>query len=948
MESMRLQDVLIQATQAFQAGQYARAIDLFNALEETFGREPELREPSVQRILLPARGYSEFAVRNYEVAIDYFESFLAQFPERGSIHAFVLYSLGQAELYRDNLAEAAERFGEFVAAYPGSPETSLAALQQADLLFRLGKTEEAVSITEALYGSGASETLRTQARLRTLQERVEAGQFAEAAEILLATPWRVHRMPELAALAFAALKTGDALMQEESFEKALRTYRLVPPFDRLLRQQRTQLQRAHEVLTYRQRNISSPMATAWISYYTALVARLEGQLEVLQSIEDYTPGYLLRYGQAFLSSGRGREALILFRELAGDETVSPEIRQQAHYRWILADFFLQNWENTLAVALEFEELYPDSELAPDALYLVAQAHQEQMKYRQAIEVYNQLLDLFPDHRLAPRWLFTRGFNLAMLERYEESRADFTAFTEQYPDHPLVTQARLWHGLTHHFNGDYEEALAELIPLAEAAQNHYLYPEIRYRVTTARYARQDYETALAEIDAFLEEFPMHQRVPEAMVLRGDVLMGLGKLIPASTAFAQVTPEAGGLFPYAVFQRGKIFKALERYDLMVDHFTDYLDRDDLDPRPRMSEALYWLGWAYLQEGQPAEALLRFDQAVDEFGNDPSATEIQALLSSFEALRSELLREEETELPDHPVLLAPSFSAWMDDQIALALAENRLTWFSRLKQFQATRERVRGNEEMAATLLQEIDEKVPMESLDPQVIGQVGLIYSERGYGYATDYFDYILANYPNHPARAEAWFGKAQILFEEGELEEADDLLRKFDQQIPLHPLAPQVKILRGRILTQLGYYEDAENSFEDILQLKEARGIPHAQALAGLAEMNEVRGNPQRAIPYWQRIYTLYRAYPERVAEAYYRSAVLFAELDDYGAAYRSLNEMLADKQLQSTLYAGRAENLRTELLEAHGPFSPEPTPGDTPTAVKPPQATTPPDGEESS
>ena len=39
------------------------------------------------------------------------------------------------------------------------------------------------------------------------------------------------------------------------------------------------------------------------------------------------------------------------------------------------------------------------------------------------------------------------------------------------------------------------------------------------------------------------------------------------------------------------------------------------------------------------------------------------------------------------------------------------------------------------------------------------------------------------------------------------------------------------------------------------------------ALAGLARIETEQDHAKRAIPYWQRIYTLYRAYTELVVEA---------------------------------------------------------------------------------
>ena len=77
-----------------------------------------------------------------------------------------------------------------------------------------------------------------------------------------------------------------------------------------------------------------------------------------------------------------------------------------------------------------------------------------------------------------------------------------------------------------------------------------------------------------------------------------------------------------------------------------------------------------------------------------------------------------------------------------------------------------------------------------------------------------------------------------------------------------------------------------------------RGRPHARALGGLARIEMEEDNAKRAIPYWQRIYTLYRAYPELVAEAYWQSAQLFEAIDDPIAAYNTVAELLRDERLK--------------------------------------------------
>ncbi|MDG2169745.1 MAG: hypothetical protein P8L44_17675 [Opitutales bacterium] len=104
--------------------------------------------------------------------------------------------------------------------------------------------------------------------------------------------------------------------------------------------------------------------------------------------------------------------------------------------------------------------------------------------------------------------------------------------------------------------------------------------------------RDYEPALETIGDYLKNFARHQRVNEAHVLRGDILMGQGFLEEATASFDSVSWESPDMYLYSLFQRGKIYRALEDYPSMVQMFKTFLDEEE-SPKIRVSEALYWLG-------------------------------------------------------------------------------------------------------------------------------------------------------------------------------------------------------------------------------------------------------------------------------------------------------------------------------------------------------------------
>ena len=923
LRGLTLDDALATTLRTFRSGDYGRAHQLFGSLADTFGQEEELRTPRARRLLLPARGYAAWASGHSREALRFLEEYLAAFPDPGPRHSLVLYTLAEAYRGEGKLRAAADRFAEFIDTYPGTREAGLAGLQRAHLLFQLGETEEALAWADHFFRSGAAAPLRYQVRLRALQELVEAERFAEAGDWIEATPWQLDSMPELAVLAFSSLQVGDAFLAEGKAERALRAYRQVPPYRELVERQRHQLARARRELHRERATGRGPLAHAWATHRQRKVSRLEGQLRELEGMEDYTPAFLLRYGQAFLAADRPREARLVFHSLAGDTSLPGPLREEARYRRILALYALDKAGETLAAAREFQERYPHSARTPEVLYLVARTEQERRRYGEAAALFADLIDSYPDHSLVPRWQFTRAFNLSRLGEYEAARAGFTRFRQEHPDHPLALRAAYGHALTWIFAKEYGKALQELETLATEHPDHPLHPEIRYRIAAAHYGRQDYPRARQAIEAFLEAYPGHPRTPEASVLRGDILMGEGDLLAATRAFARVTPAAGNLYAYAVFQQGKIFRALERHDLLLRHFSTYLREGDTRTLPRRGEALYWMGWAHLREGRPGKALAVLDEAVRRFGNDPAAGGAGELVPALGELRREIRAETgPAPLPDHPLVQAASFAAWRAAEAERARKAGELTWYTRLQAAAARERQAAGEEAMARTLLLEVDEAVPLEQLDPAVLAEIGLLHAREGYAFAERYFRRILEGFPDHSARAEAWYGLALLARERGALPAAERFLARLEKRLPHHPRAPRARLLRGSLLTEMGEYADAEAVLQSVLRLPGVRGRLRAEALAGLARLKTAEGRPRQAIPFWQRIYTLYRAFPDLTAEAYYESARQFAEIGKPRAARRSLREMLDQPGPLDPQLALRAEDLLAELEEDVGAKEP--------------------------
>jgi tetratricopeptide (TPR) repeat protein len=897
---LTLQEQVERALSTFRAGDYVSCYWQFEAMETDYGTEPEFLTHNLQQMILPVRSYASLMADRPTDALVYFEKLLSHYNPEGGLLAFVLYNRAIAQSQTQALAAAAQSFNQFQRMFPDTNEAALALLQEANLRFEIGEIQQAETLLDTFYTSNASETLRMQARLRALQIASEAHSVERARTILFETDWNVTAMPDIAILSFAALEIGDLLLEEGHYKEAVRAYRLTLPHSVLIEKQRERLQMLEATLAQNRLFASS----IWKSYYQQLIERLKRQLELLETMADYTPGLYLRSGQAYLLGQRYREAVILFRTVANSEDFEAEIRAEAHYRWILALSEACKWQDARDTAQRFLKEHPGHKLANSALFLVARAYQLEGQYIEAIGVLDDLIDHFPDDPQAPRWYFTRGYNFCALENYSAARGNFDTALERFPESNLIEQTRLWRGLSFFFERNYPESLKALNALLKESSGHPLYPEILFRIANIYYAQRDYENALSTIEALVDNFPNHYRTAEAYALRGDTFMGLGELDSAVQAFNKVPSDNTKLFDYAVFQTTKIHKALERYDLLREHLGNYIDREDSAERPRVSEALYWIGWSLQQEERGSEALPLFESALTRFGNDPKALAVGSILAAYSDSYKRLDRSNSS---------LNSFDRWLRDTTAKSLESGQLTWFARLTRFNAEQQRKTLGDHRADATLLSINRFVPLDQQDAETLAAVGLVLIRRGYLSADDYCEQLLVEHPDHFERGTAYFGKAQLAADAGQLKKAHRWLLRFLQETPTHPLVSNVRLLTADILIRQSLYADAREALEQILQLKSLRGRPHARALAGLARIETELGKPKRAIPYWQRIYTLYRAYPEMVMEAYWESALLFETIGELTAAHNTLTELIRDSRLAGSETYQRAQEKLSEL-----------------------------------
>jgi len=216
----------------------------------------------------------------------------------------------------------------------------------------------------------------------------------------------------------------------------------------------------------------------------------------------------------------------------------------------------------------------------------------------------------------------------------------------------------------------------------------------------------------------------------------------------------------------------------------------------------------------------------------------------------------------------------------------------------------------------LIFEIVEEVPIEQIDAEGLGKIAANLVHKYPRVAEDYLIRLEDEYPDSRHYSYALYTRAQLLMQEGDFEDARWHLAQFRAESPMHPLAIDATLDYARTLTETDDFEEAQTVLEDLLRLRQAKGRPHAKALLALSRNEEAAGNLKRAVPYAQRVYNVYRAYPELAAEAYWMSALQLEALGEPVMAYKTLEEMLSDPKIENLPLSEEAEQKRLSLLES--------------------------------
>jgi tetratricopeptide (TPR) repeat protein len=499
--------------------------------------------------------------------------------------------------------------------------------------------------------------------------------------------------------------------------------------------------------------------------------------------------------------------------------------------------------------------YPDSPLADDVSFSIAEAFYDSGQFKVASRSYNTFLDQFPESKFVPMARYKLACVSYRTEDFNDCIRRLEELCEAYPDDPIVPQAHYLKGSSWMKTGQTSHAIFSYTEVVRRFQGSQLAASALHKIVYAYADEKNYSQAVLMAQEFMDLYGGNILTPRVQLLHAYSLLELGENELAIREFQNVmdrdvNTEIG---ERALFLSTATYYNLEQFDRLITNFHFIANRLLPTPSVWRARTYHHLGEAYYAQGLFREASGMFRLVLTGYPrSDVAVAALQGLVASHSQLGEYdiALQEQEKFL----FQLANADSEEGQNSLAVgSLYFNQHNYEEALTQFTIFLEKNREGAEVVTALLNQGD------------------CY------YRLQYYEQAV----------EAW----------------QDLLRRF-------PQAPEAQEANYRLAdTQfgLGLFAEAVGTYER-LQASYPNGKYAADAAFGLANCYYNQKNDDQAI----------LAFGEFLENYPYDSRTEDAELGIQSAYYRSgkdMEEYLAtnpDSPLAADYYWTKGQNAFAE------------------------------------
>lgn len=957
-------------------GQYLSAQPFMLELISRFEQEPETYTEALEGLYF-FTGISylqQFGVtptqEALKSAIEWLEKLHAQYPagENAVVATLALGDAYRALQEHDKSIEAYKRVLERPLADNASYEQrKQATTNLATAYYYQRKWAEGIPWLRQQLDMAGDENERVTAAAQLMEAYLYEKRFEDAFDMLrflgAESPARYNVRFNL-----ALLEAGDQLYNEGQLKDAMLVYRLVFSKEELLQWQTALLVMLEERLAYFQ-GIDSEIANDLATELQTQVANTRIQVEAIGQIPPYSENLQARISRNYVQTGRMWEAYWSYRDLVERYERSNAI-EDYYYAAFSVALQLDLFDEAEHLGRNYLLNNNWFNYRSDISLQMCQVLLNKGEYDEVIARGTTYIESAPEDRAAPQIIYLMGGAYIRSNALLDMENQFISWMEAHPDTPMEQALFYWVGLSTLFRGHYDAARDYFTRVLEQYPTGNYAEEALYRRGVSFFGLEEMELATADFNNFVQKYPDSGLRGEVEYFLGDIAASEGQVLLALNHYRKVEEFTDNIsyIQNAYFQAGDLMEANELYDRMVENYTRFID--NYTTEGDLSAAVYQLGRAWKLLDRPDKMMSVYINAIATYGNDPEQYGMDKILTAYLELYGSTLNEinatieflnrvyNEADFRQRLIEDRQYLFSYLEDNPAIDDKIERLFYTRRFREslkrsLEPVEERINfyfdlrekypanppqetlstvyqrahdaGQRTLALRLHKALDEagsdpapnavftEDDFAASSPSTLLWMAQRIADYDENMALEAYAYLIDNFPTADSLMGAYLQRGDLYLRTEQLELALEDFKKAEELFPARPEVKRAAMRQGDINFALGRYEEARDKFLQITNVREWRGVAHAEALlkTGLTFLEEA--DYARAHAYFERIYIGYAGFPDWATKAYFYAGQTLQRMGKTDDARRTYAECLQTDTYRNAPFYQRVEQAAAQL-----------------------------------
>lgn len=855
--------------------------------------------------ILYLEGACYFNKNDYAKASETLQQYVDKFPD-GEAIIDVRMALGRSYIQKGEADKGVAILKEVVTKSPD--RKGEAGLVIANHYKKENKIDEALQILTAVIADGIRSAEGVQATLMAAELYVAKGDPDKASQLTETVKGVANQGDSIIKINNIGLKLGDSMMEAKNFGQALGAYQMVRRKNEIVRIQKEQIAKIEQ-------SIKNPGRGPVSGSKEELEARLKADTELLGELEkrtDYDASLYYRLGRCYFEMGlsaanpaasdasRLWQAILAFGVIIDEFKDFPQ-RDKVMYGTIMANASLKRVDKARQLCEKFIDSFPDSDMMPEVARLYGMLAYENKDLAGAEKAFDRAMG-FPKAD-KEQLLYLRGNVLFEMQRFEDGRLCFEILLKDYKETTYKDDAQYRIALSYFYQNDFKSVMKALKTyIADNPKGQFII-DAKYRLAFIKFQDRNVEDAMKDLKALVEESPNDANIGQVHALLADGYSQGGEYAKAMEHFAIAVEKAQteDVRKYAMDNVTDLYVGENKWKELADMWQKFLDTHK-DDEEQSLQAVLWISRARVKEGKPDEAKKILSEAIvpkiGNAGNEVVEGLIQQLCSLMAPKRRKIAAPTPAPAgeaaakpadgaavsPATPALTGPTFEEVEKDLEKLLTppqAAMNGTAQMRILFARAWLAKLMKESDKAEKLLSIIIEVAKPDDLSPMLLATIGENARKKGNPEkAEGCFKRLQEFFADSDYADGAAVGLGEIAFDKGEFDKALTLFTEAtSEKYQGSSKLLDATIGKAKTLVKLKKYDEAFKIWEEIAQTKEWRGEATAQALYSLGEIEMLRGQIGKAIPYFQRVFIAHQKWKSWVAKAYLQSARCFLLLN---------------------------------------------------------------------